>query len=125
MVISNRELGIGGKMSEIIASESTSYDLNEVVASLNKLLKLRTIPIGMKMFESIEEMESIPKIRRPSAIHTTDQIVGQASRNGWTVGITVEDLALETINGFQVIAWLEFGLVILMVLVLIRSPWML
>ncbi|SVA07022.1 uncharacterized protein METZ01_LOCUS59876 [marine metagenome] len=92
MVISNRELGFGGNMSEIIASESTSYDLNEVVASLNKLLKLRTIPIGMKMFESIEEMESIPKIRRPSAVHTTDQIVGQACRNGWTVGITVEDL---------------------------------
>jgi len=92
MVISNRELGIGGKMSEIIASESTSYDLNEIVASLNKLLKLRTIPIGMKMFESIEEMESISKIRRPSSVHTTDQIVGQASRNGWTVGITVEDL---------------------------------
>ena len=79
-------------MNEIIASESSNFDLNEIVASLNKLLKLRTIPIGMKMFESIEEMESIPKIRRPSAIHTTDQIVGQASRNGWTVGITVEDL---------------------------------
>ena len=67
MVISNRELGFGGNMSDIIASESTNYDLNEVVASLNRLLKLRTIPIGMKMFESIEEMESIPKIRRPSA----------------------------------------------------------
>ena len=53
MVISNRELGLGGNMNEIIASESTSYDLNEVVVSLNKLLKLRTIPIGMKMFESI------------------------------------------------------------------------
>ena len=92
MVISNREFGFGGNMSEIIASESTNYDLNEVVASLNKLLKLRTIPIGMKMFESIEDMESIPKIRRPSAVHTTDQIVGQACRNGWTVGITVEDL---------------------------------
>ncbi|GIS74860.1 MAG: hypothetical protein CM1200mP12_05790 [Gammaproteobacteria bacterium] len=68
MVISNRELGFGGNMSDIIASESTNYDLNEVVASLNRLLKLRTIPIGMKMFESIEEMESIPKIRRPSAV---------------------------------------------------------
>ena len=54
MVISNREFGFGGNMSEIIASESTNYDLNEVVASLNRLLKLRTIPIGMKMFESIE-----------------------------------------------------------------------
>ena len=79
-------------MKEIIASESSSFDLNEIVASLNKLLKLRTIPIGMKMFITVEEMESIPKIRRPTAVHTTDQIVGQASRNGWTVGITVEDL---------------------------------
>ena len=79
-------------MNEIIASESSSYDLNELVASLNRLLKLRTIPIGMKMFKSVEEMEAIPKIRRPKAIHTTDQIVGQASRNGWTVGITNEDL---------------------------------
>ena len=52
-------------MNEIIATESTNFDLKEIVASLNNLLKLRTIPIGMKMFESIEEMESIPKIRRP------------------------------------------------------------
>ena len=92
-LIDNREYGLGGKkMKEIIASESSSFDLNEIVTSLNKLLKLRTIPIGMKMFITVEEMESIPKIRRPTAIHTTDQIVGQASRNGWTVGITVEDL---------------------------------
>jgi uncharacterized protein (DUF169 family) len=48
-------------MNEIIASESSNFDLNEIVASLNKLLKLRTIPIGMKLFESVEEMESIPK----------------------------------------------------------------
>ncbi len=79
-------------MNEIIATDSSSIDLQDVVESLNKLLKLRTIPIGMKMFATIEEMESIPKIRRPSAVHTTDQIVGQACRNGWTVGITEEDL---------------------------------
>ena len=37
-------------------------------------------------------MEAIPKIRRPKSIHTTDQIVAQAARLGWTVGITVKDL---------------------------------
>ena len=52
-------------MNEIIATESTNFDLKEIVASLNNLLKLRTIPIGMKMFESIEEMESISKIEDP------------------------------------------------------------
>ena len=33
-------------------------------------------------------MTAIPKIRRPTAVHTTDQIVSMASRLGWTVGIT-------------------------------------
>ena len=79
-------------MSETIATDQTHFDWAELIDSLNRLLRLRTTPIGMKLFTTIAEMESIPRIRRPSAIHTTDQIVGQASRNGWTVGITVEDL---------------------------------
>jgi uncharacterized protein (DUF169 family) len=68
------------------------FDWARIVDDLQRLLRLRTTPIGMKMFATRAEMESIEKIRRPNAIHTTDQIVGQASRLGWTVGITVEDL---------------------------------
>ncbi len=78
--------------SKIISSDASQLDWPTLVAQLNNFLRLRTTPIGMKMFESLEEMESIPKLRRPNAIHTTDQIVGQASRNGWTVGITMDDL---------------------------------
>ena len=75
-----------------IATDSESYDWQQLVADLNRLLRLRTTPIGMKRFSSIAEMEQIPRLRRPSQIHTTDQIVGQAARNGWTVGVTAEDL---------------------------------
>lgn len=78
-------------MSTVIASD-LDFDGAKVVDDLNRLLRLRTTPIGMKLFASKEEMEAIPKIRRPKDIHTTDQIVGQASRNGWTVGITADDL---------------------------------
>ena len=46
----------------------------------------------MKLFETVADMEAVPRIRRPGSIHTTDQIVGQACRNGWTVGITADDL---------------------------------
>jgi uncharacterized protein (DUF169 family) len=46
----------------------------------------------MKLFANEAEMAAVAKIRRPKDIHTTDQIVGQASRNGWTVGITAKDL---------------------------------
>src|SRR5258706_4239030 len=73
-------------------SESQSYDWKAIIDDLNALLRLRTTPIGMKMFRTVEEMEAIPKIRRPKSIHTTDQIVAQAARLGWTVGITMQDL---------------------------------
>ena len=67
-------------------------DWPAVVGELDRLLKLRSIPFAMKLFERRADMEAIERIRRPSAVHTLDQIVGQASRLGWTVGITAEDL---------------------------------
>ena len=71
---------------------TATYDWHAIVESLNQYLRLRSIPIGMKLFETVEEMEAIPKIRRPKAKHTTDQIVAQARQLGWTVGITMADL---------------------------------
>ena len=69
-----------------------SYDWTAIVADLEPLLKLRSIPFGMQLFENRADMEAIPRIRRPQNVHTLDQVVGQASRLGWTVGITSEDL---------------------------------
>lgn len=63
-----------------------------IVADLEQLLKLRSIPFGMKLYESRTEMEAIPRVRRPQHVHTLDQLVGQAARLGWTVGVTAEDL---------------------------------
>ncbi len=74
------------------ASDSPIDDWPRLVDDLNRLLRLRTTPIGMKMFATADEMEAVDRIRRPSAIHTTDQIVGMAARLNWTVGITNDDL---------------------------------
>lgn len=68
------------------------HTLATMANHLEQTLKLRVSPIGMKLFESVDEMTSIPRVRRPKSIHTLDQIVGQATRLGWTVGITAEDL---------------------------------
>ena len=68
------------------------FDLAGMVADLNSLLRLKTTVVGMKLFAQVDDMMGIEKIRRPSAIHTTDQIVSMASRLGWTVGITADDL---------------------------------
>ena len=47
-------------MSEIITTDLTSFDGKEIVAGLNRYLRLRTTPIGMKLFASKEEMEAVP-----------------------------------------------------------------
>jgi len=73
-------------------SDDTHYDWSGLVAELNALLRLKTTIIGMKLFERTEDMEAIPRIRRPQAVHTADQVVSMASRLGWTVGITADDL---------------------------------
>ena len=64
----------------------------KLAADLERLLKLRNPPFSMKLFERIEDMEAIPRIRRPKAVHAFDQVVAQAARLGWTVGVTAEDL---------------------------------
>lgn len=78
--------------SDITLEEPETYDWAKLTDDLNRLLRLRTTPIGMKLFATKAEMEAIPRIRRPTEVHTTDQIVAQAARLGWTVGITAEDL---------------------------------
>ena len=72
--------------------EQTGCDWRAVVAELNGLLKLKTTITAMKLFERVEDMEAVPRIRRPQAVHTTDQVVAMAARLGWTVGITADDL---------------------------------
>jgi uncharacterized protein (DUF169 family) len=67
-------------------------DWKQIVSDLGSLLRLKTTITAIKRFERVEEMEAVPRIRRPSAIHTTDQIVSMAARLGWTVGITRADL---------------------------------
>lgn len=74
-------------------TKDSSLEYGSMVESLERLLKLRALPFGMKLLESADALSSIPRLRRPKAIHTLDQIVAQAARLGWTVGVTAEDLA--------------------------------
>jgi uncharacterized protein (DUF169 family) len=67
-------------------------DWAKISADLERLLKLRSFVFGMKLFEKREEMEAIPRIRRPQNVHTLDQVVGQAARLGWTIGVTSDNL---------------------------------
>lgn len=73
-------------------TDTQEYDFKKIVDDLNRLLRIRTTPIGMKWFETEEEMMAVEKIRRPDRIYTADQIVGQAARLNRTLGVTASDL---------------------------------
>lgn len=69
-----------------------SADLAAIGEQLSNILRLRHGPFGMQLFADKAALDAIPRLRRPKAVHTMDQIVGQAARLGWTVGITADDL---------------------------------
>ncbi len=69
-----------------------SYDWPQIVADLNRLLRLTATPVGMKLFERVEEMEAVTRIRRPQTKYALDQIVAQARWLNFTLGITMDDL---------------------------------
>ena len=49
-------------MSDVITTDLAQFDGTQIVADLNRLLRLRTTPIGMNLFEKTEDMEAIPRI---------------------------------------------------------------
>jgi uncharacterized protein (DUF169 family) len=68
--------------------------LKELAGELVGLLKLRTLPIGLRLFEDLAEMERVPGLRRPPAgkHFSTCQLVTQARIGGQTLAITEEAL---------------------------------
>ena len=72
--------------------EPASYDWQQIVADLTRLLRLTPTPVGMKMFETVEEMQAVPRIRRPQNKFALDQIVAQSRWLNFTLGITMDDL---------------------------------
>ena len=86
----------GGRLRTLTRPAQTmsapALDLPQLSATLEKLLRLRNPPFGMKLFERAAEMQAIPRIRRPSAVHTLDQLVAQTARLGRTMGVTATDL---------------------------------
>ena len=66
-------------------------DWKEVAKQFEYYLRLRTFPVALKLYESVEEMEKIPKIIKPQWNPTLCQLVTIARTFGWTVGATEKE----------------------------------
>ena len=71
-------------------NDAGDYDFNALVDALNRYLRLKATPIGLKRFRTVEEMAAVPKIRRPPAGEkfAFDQMVGQSRWLGWSANTT-------------------------------------
>lgn len=63
----------------------------EVAQQFDFYLRLRTFPIALRLFESTDAMERVPKIRKPTWKATLCQLLTIARTFGWTVGATQEE----------------------------------
>ncbi|MCP5371583.1 MAG: DUF169 domain-containing protein [Hyphomicrobiales bacterium] len=84
------------------ASDST-YDtsagnLKALSEQLVSMLRIRTIPLGLKLFTDADEMLAIKGVRTPTAdFHfTMCQLVGQARTTGYTLGIVHENTRMHS-----------------------------
>jgi len=75
-------------------SQLDARAIADLAEQLDRLLKLRTFPIGMKLFEDKAAMEAVPGLRRPAKGKTfsTCQLVTQSRMAGFTLGITTENI---------------------------------
>lgn len=68
--------------------------LAKATTELVDLLRLRTLPVGLKLFTDVEEMMRVPGIRTPrdGMKFSTCQLVSQSRYNGATLGIVHDNL---------------------------------
>ena len=69
-------------------------EIKSAAEGLVDLIKLRTFPFGMKLFEDSDEMLAIKGLRTPSdgKFFTTCQLVTQVRTAGFTLGIMQDNL---------------------------------
>lgn len=78
------------RTSEALDAEA----LKTLGARLQDLLRLRTLPISMKLFETVDAMRAIPGLRLPQAgtAFTSCQLVTRCRYSGITLGFTHDNV---------------------------------
>ena len=68
-----------------------AVEIKAAAEGLVDLIKLRTFPFGMKLFEDSDEMLAIKGLRTPSdgKFFTTCQLVTQVRTAGFTLGLSL------------------------------------
>jgi uncharacterized protein (DUF169 family) len=72
--------------------EGQEFKWSAWTRSIERLLRLKTFPVGLKMFTTAEALTANPWLRRPSEKLSLCQLITIVRTFDWTVGATAEDL---------------------------------
>ena len=78
-----------------------TYDWNDIVARLTKLLRLSTPPVGMKWVETEEELMALPKVRIHEKHLPPCTIVSHAAQFNWTSACKFENVHANYCRGIN------------------------
>jgi dephospho-CoA kinase len=67
------------------------HDWEKPVRRMERLMRLKSFPVGFKMLENKEELDQIPFMRRPQRKMTLCQLITLVRNFDWTVGAEMDD----------------------------------
>jgi uncharacterized protein (DUF169 family) len=70
----------------------SSTNWKDIAVQLESLLRLRTFPIGIKLYEDSKPLDEIRNLRTPTRRTLLCQLITLARTAGWTIGVTPDGL---------------------------------
>jgi len=83
---------------KIAEPDTSAENLSALSEKLISSLRIRTIPLAMKLYSDVDEMMAVPGVRTPTKeFHfTMCQLVGQARTTGYTLGVVHENTRMHS-----------------------------
>jgi len=69
----------------------TQHDWEKLIRRMERLMRLKSFPVGFKMLENKERLDQIPFMRRPQRKMTLCQLITLVRNFDWTVGAEMDD----------------------------------
>ena len=70
----------------------TNTDWENIVRKMERLMRLKSFPVALKLLPDKADLETIPFIRRPEHKATFCQLINRVRNFDWTVGVDADDL---------------------------------
>lgn len=79
----------------------SEFDWKDIVIRLNQYLRIKQTPVGVKYYETLEDLMAVPKVRIPQKHISPCTTVSQAVQLNWTVACLAETVHIDYCRGIH------------------------